>query len=314
MKAAVVESFESPPRYGTFAEPVAGPNETLVAVSAAALSPLVKAQSAGKHYSSEASFPFVPGVDGVGTLPDGRRVYFAFPKRPFGAMAERVAVRDNLWVPLPDDLDDAIAAAIANPGMSSWAALTARAKLVSGETVLVNGATGAAGRLAVQIAKHLGAGKVIATGRNPARLEALPDLGADVVISLDQPEAELVRRFREEIGGGVNVILDYLWGKSAEHLIAAAAGVEARLRFVQIGSISGATIALPGAALRSSGLELLGSGLGSCSLPELVGSIGALMKVVIPARLAIETETLPLAEVETGWMRDTGDRRLVFTL
>ncbi len=314
MKAAVVESFESPPRYGTFAEPSPGPNETVVAVSVAALSPLVKAQSAGKHYSSEASFPFVPGVDGVGTLPDGRRVYFAFPKRPFGAMAERAAVRDNLWVPLPDDLDDAVAAAIANPGMSSWAALTARAKLVPGETVLVNGATGAAGQLAVQIAKHLGARKVIATGRNSARLEVLPDLGADVVISLEQPEAGLIRSLREEIGDGVNVILDYLWGKSAEHLISAVPGGEARIRFVQIGAISGATISLPGAALRSSGLELLGSGLGSCSLEELVAAIGAMMKVVVPAQLAIATETLPLADVETGWTRDTGDRRLVFTL
>jgi NADPH:quinone reductase-like Zn-dependent oxidoreductase len=313
MRAAVVESFENPPRYGTFAEPAAGPGETLVTVRAAALSPLVKAQTAGKHYSSEAVFPFVPGVDGVGTLADGRRVYFAFPKRPFGAMAERAAVRDALWVPLPDDLDDAVAAAIANPGMSSWAALTARARLVPGETVLVNGATGAAGRLAVQIAKHLGAGKVIATGRNPARLEALPALGADVVLSLELPEAELVRRFRQEMGEGVDVVLDYLWGRSAEHLIAAVPG-GGRIRFVQIGAISGATIALPGAALRGSGLELLGSGLGSCSLEELVAAIGAMMQVVRSARLAIETETLPLADVEAGWTRDTGDRRLVFTL
>ncbi|HEX4496290.1 MAG TPA: zinc-binding alcohol dehydrogenase family protein [Thermoanaerobaculia bacterium] len=314
MNAAIVQSFESPPSYGTFADPVPGPDEVLVSVRAAALSPLVKSQTAGKHYSSEAVFPFVPGVDGVGTLPDGARVYFAFPKRPYGAMAERVAVRTTFTVPVPDGLDDAVAAAIANPGMSSWAALTARAKFVPGETVLVNGATGAAGRLAVQIAKHLGAKKVIATGRNQARLDALPALGADVVISLEQPEAELARRFRQELGEGVNVVLDYLWGRSAEQILAAVPGGEARLRFVQIGSISGHAISLPGAVLRSSGLELLGSGLGSCSYEDLVAAIGEVLKAVAPAKLRIEMETLPLTEVEAGWSRDTGDRRLVFTL
>lgn len=153
---------------------------------------------------------------------------------------------------------------------------------------------------------------MIATGRNQARLDSLPGLGADVVISLEQPEAELLQGFRQEIGDGVNVVLDYLWGRSAELLIAAVSG-EAHVRFVQIGSISGAAISLPGAALRSSGLELLGSGLGSCSYEELVAAVGEVLKAVIPAGLRIETEILPLASVEAGWTRDTGDRRLVLT-
>jgi NADPH:quinone reductase-like Zn-dependent oxidoreductase len=317
MRAAVVHSFDHPPRYDSFPEPVAGEDEALVEVSAAALSPLVKAQAAGRHYSSEAAFPFIPGVDGVGRLADGRRVYFAFPRRPYGAMAERVAVGNALRVSVPADLDDATAAAIANPGMSSWAALTARARLVPGETVLVNGATGAAGRLAVQIAKHLGAGKVIATGRNPTRLAALPDLGADVVIPLGGPAEEVAGAFRREIGAGVDVILDYLWGTSAEGLIAAVARTGGtagtpRVRYVQIGSASGGTIPLPGAALRSSGLELLGSGLGSCSHAELVAAVGAMLEAAVPAKLRIELETAPLADVESAWARETGERRLVF--
>jgi NADPH:quinone reductase-like Zn-dependent oxidoreductase len=319
MNAALVQSFDRPPEYGTFADPVAGPGETLVSVGAAALSPLVKGQASGRHYSSEAAFPFIPGVDGVGRLADGSRVYFAFPQRPFGAMAERAAVDDRLRVPVPPDLDDATAAAVANPGMSSWAALTARARLVPGETVLINGATGVSGRLAVQIAKHLGAKKVIATGRNPDRLDELPALGADVVIPLAQPAAELARRFRQEIGGGVDVILDYLWGPTAEQLIAAVAGhgssrAEPRIRYVEIGAASGAAISLPGAALRSSGLELLGSGLGSCSHQELVAIIGALLDAVVPAKLRIATEVVPLSEVATAWTRDTGERRLVFAV
>jgi NADPH:quinone reductase-like Zn-dependent oxidoreductase len=319
MRAAVVHSFDHPPRYESFPEPAAGADEAILEVRAAALSPLVRAQVAGKHYSSEAAFPFIPGVDGVGRLADGSRVYFAFPRRPYGAMAERVAAGSALRVPVPADLDDATAAAIANPGMSSWAALTARAYLVPGETVLVNGATGAAGRLAVQIARHLGAGKVIATGRNPTRLAALPDLGADVVIPLAGPAAELAGAFHQEIGAGVDVILDYLWGASAEGLIAAVARTGGtagapRVRYVQIGSASGATIPLSGAALRSSGLELLGSGLGSCSHAELVAAVGALLRAVVPARLQTEIETLPLADVESAWTRETGERRMVFTL
>ena len=319
MRAAVFHSFNSPPQFGEFAEPSPQPGETVVSVTAAALSPLVKGQASGRHYSSEAVFPFVPGVDGVGKIGDGRRVYFAFPKPPYGAMAERAAVADGFHVPVPDDLDDAAAAAIANPGMSSWAALTARAHLTPGETVLVNGATGSAGGLAVRIAKHLGAGRVIATGRNPARLEALAASGADAVISLEQPEAVLARRLRQEIGAGVDVILDYLWGKSAELLLAAAAGhgsgqAEPRIRYVQIGSAGGQTIPLEASALRSSGLELLGSGLGSNSHAALVTAIGALLKAAGPAGLEIAVETAPLADVEAAWTRDTGRRRLVFTL
>jgi len=319
MKAAVINSFSAPPQYGTFSEPVSGQGETIITVSAAALSPLVKGQASGKHYSSKADFPFVPGVDGVGKLPDGTRVYFAFPQHPFGTMAERAAIRNPLYVPVPDGIDDVTAAAIANPGMSSWAALTARAKLVPGETVLINGATGCAGRLAIQIAKHMGAKKVIATGRNPERLRTLSALGADVVLSLELPEEELSQRFAQEIGAGVNVVLDYLWGRSAELLIGAVSDdgshrENSRLRFVQIGSISGPTIALPGSALRSAELELMGSGIGSVSREDLLGAIGALLKAVVPAKLQIDAEAVPLTDVETAWNQETGERRLVFTL
>ncbi len=319
MNAAVVSSFEHPPRYEAFAEPIPDSDDTLITVHAAALSQLVKGQASGRHYSSAAQFPFIPGVDGVGTDSEGCRVYFAFPIAPYGSMAEQVAVRRKLCVPVPDDLDTVTAAALANPGMSSWAALTVRAKFVSGETVLINGATGSAGRLAIQIARHLGARKVIVTGRNQKSLESLGGLGADVLIPLDTPEDALIARFREEIGAGVHVILDYLWGKSAEQLIAAIAGHgspdgEPRIRYVQIGNISGPTISLSGGVLRSSGLELIGSGLGSVSQEGLVTAIGAMLQAARAANFQIETEAVPLTDVETAWTKDTGNRRLVFTL
>ncbi len=196
MRAAVVHAFDGPPSYGAFEEPRLAPGEIVVEVAAAALSPLARIQASGKHYSSQAALPFVPGVDGVGRLADGRRVYFAFPARPWGALAERVAVRSEYTVPVPPGLDDVTAAAIANPGMSSWVALKSRARLQAGEGVLVNGATGTSGRLAVRIARHLGAGRVVVTGRNEARLAELAAEGADAVISLNGPADELVRAFR----------------------------------------------------------------------------------------------------------------------
>ena len=167
MKAAIVQGPNQTPVYGDFAEPEpAAVSESRIRVSAAALSPLARGRASGAHYSASHSFPFVAGVDGVGRLDDGRRVYFLMPRAPYGAMAEEAVVPSTQFLPLPDGLDDITAAAIANPVMSSCAALTERAKLKAGETVLVNGATGAAGQLAVQIAKRLGAAKVIATGRN----------------------------------------------------------------------------------------------------------------------------------------------------
>ena len=140
-------------------------------MTAAAISHVVKSRASGAHYSASGQFPFVVGIDGVGRLDDGRRVYFVLPRAPYGSMAEQTVAPSAQCLALPDDLDDVTAAAIANPGMSSWAAYKERAKLKAGETVLVNGATGTAGRLAVQIAKHLGAKKVIATARNADALE-----------------------------------------------------------------------------------------------------------------------------------------------
>jgi NADPH:quinone reductase-like Zn-dependent oxidoreductase len=319
MKAAVVRNYERVPEYGDFEEPIARTGEILVAVKAAALSRLVQSQASGQHYSSDGRFPFVPGGDGVGVLPDGQRVYFAFPTPPFGSMAERTVVPASLCVSLPDDLDDVTAAAAANPGMSSCAALMERAKLMKGESVLINGATGVSGRLAIQIAKHLGARRVLATGRNDASVAGLEDLGADVLIPLDQSADSLTRVFRTEFkNDGVDVVLDYLWGPSAECLMAAAAGhgsrdAEPRIRFVQIGSLSGGTITLPAASLRSSGLELMGSGLGSVSSERLVNSVGEVLRAIIPKGFKISAQPVPLAQVAGAWGSKTADR-IVFTM
>lgn len=319
MKAAIVHAFDCPPRYGNIDAPQAAAGEVLVQVRAAALSQLVRAQANGTHYSSSKIFPWVPGADGVGVLENGQRVYFAFPRSPAGAMGEVVAVEADCCVPVPDSVDDVTAAAIALPGMSSWAALQERAHFQPGERVLINGAGGVSGRLAIQVAKHLGASRVIATARNPAVEAELRVLGADRFICLDQPADQLIAELKDEIQGrGTDIILDYLWGPPAASILAATMRHDhsedaPRLRFVNIGMLAGANIALNPGTLRSTGLELFGSGLGSISPRGIVKVVGKLLKAVESAGLKIDAEAVSLVDVEEAWQRPATER-IVFVV
>jgi NADPH:quinone reductase-like Zn-dependent oxidoreductase len=317
MNAAVVHAFDAPPRYTTFAAPVAAEGEQLVTVTAAGLHQIVKSLATGAHYGSTGELPFIPGVDGVGRLADGSRIYFGVSRAPFGTFAEQALAAAWMTVPLPDALDDALAAGIANPAMSSWVALTARAKFVAGESVLILGATGVAGQLAVQIAKRLGARRVVAAGRNPQALEKLKSLGADAVISLDQPPEALIAAFRSELDAGIDIVLDYLWGPPAESVLAAIAkkGLKTatrRIRFVQIGSMAGTNIALPSATLRSSGLELLGSGFGSASLDQIKQAIAEFFALIVKDPVEFSIAIARLSEVEARWNQKEAGTRLVF--
>jgi NADPH:quinone reductase-like Zn-dependent oxidoreductase len=318
MNAAVVTDFKTPPRYTTFADPVAGEGEKLVHVAAAGLHPIVKALANGSHYGSTGELPFVPGVDGVGRLKDGSRVFFGNSRAPFGTFAEQALAADWMLVPLPDGLDDATAAGIANPGMSSWVALM-RGKFVAGESVLILGATGVAGQLAVQIAKRRGAKRVIAAGRNPAALEKLMKLGADYVISLDQNSDSVTADFKDEFDQFMpNIVLDYLWGGPAESVLKAVTwgrrmSGTSRVRFVQIGNSAGPNISLPAATLRSSGLELLGSGFGSASLEQIRDAVAEFFVLAVKEPFNFKVKTAPLSNVEALWnVREEEGTRLVF--
>jgi NADPH:quinone reductase-like Zn-dependent oxidoreductase len=233
-------------------------------------------------------------------------------------MSEKTVVMRSQCVPLPDDIDDVTAAAIANPGMSAWAAFKERAKLVAGESVLVNGATGTAGRVAVQIAKFMGARRVVATARNAEALKGLSALGADATIPLGDAGDSFEDAVKEQFGGdGINVVLDYLWGPSAERIIIAGAkgGRDTvPIRFVQIGSMSAPNITLPSAALRSTAITLMGSGIGSVPLADLVRSIGELMKATIPGGFKLATQTFPLSDVERVWTIADSAHRIVFQI
>jgi NADPH:quinone reductase-like Zn-dependent oxidoreductase len=323
MKAAIVNMPKSNPAYGDFAEPVARDGFTVIHVKASALSQLTRSRASGSHYSSESAFPAVAGTDGVGLTGDGRRVYFALPEAPFGALAERALVNLERCVPLPEELDDVTAAAIANPGMSAWTALVERARFQPGETLLVNGATGTAGRIAVQLGKYLGAKKIIATGRNEAELEEVRSLGADTIVpfALGALHPFGGNRYEEaliaEFGKGIDVVVDYLWGQSARTIIAAIAkGVEdtAPVRFVHVGGASGEeSIDLPGAGLRSSPIVLMGSGAKSVPLPTLLNAVAKTFDAVGPANLRIATKAVPLRDVGSHW-EALGKPRVVFTV
>jgi NADPH:quinone reductase-like Zn-dependent oxidoreductase len=317
MKAAVLHELGMTPRFEEFAAPTAGTGEALIRVRAASLKMVDKQMASGSHYASPRQLPAISGTDGLGTLGDGSRVFFGGPRRPFGAMAEFTVAPRAFCFLVPSELDDATAAALPNPGVSAWLSLTERAKFVPGETVLILGATGVTGQLAVQIAKLLGAKRVIGAGRNQGVLKRLPELGADVTIQLEQPEESLKGAFAREAGEeGFDVILDYLWGRPTEVLLAAItksefAAATKEIRLVQVGESAGSTIALPAAVLRSTPLKILGT----AGIPsrEILGD--AMQQVLTRAargELHIDTESVPLADIERVWQRpEQSGRRIV---
>lgn len=203
MHAAVITAFDAPPVYGEHPEPVAqGEHEMVVDVLAAGLHHLTRAKADGSHYSATGVFPLVPGVDGVVRDSSGRVRYAALDDTNLGTFAERTVIDTRRSVVLPDDVDPVRIAAAMNPGMSSWVALRRRVTFREGQRVLILGATGSAGRMAVQIAKRFGAAQVFAVGRDATRLKALPDLGADPGARLRRNRRSSRRRRRPRLRVG----------------------------------------------------------------------------------------------------------------
>ena len=316
MNAAILQTLGKPPRCEAFPDPSPGEGEVIVEVGAAALKPVDRQLADGSHFASPRELPVVCGTDGVGRLADGTRVFFGGPRRPYGAMAERTVVRRVQCFPVPADLADESAAAIGNPGVSAWLSLQHRVKLAVGETVLILGATGVTGKLAVQIAKILGAGRVVAAGRNAQTLSTLRELGADATIRLDVPEPELIESFRREAGiKRFDAVIDYLWGPPTEALLAALARAEfaasgPETRVLQMGESAGATITLPAAVLRSAALTILGTG-GVPPFDLLTEALQKVMAFAAAGKLRIDVEPVRLTDIEAAWERDAKGRRLV---
>jgi len=312
VKAAVVSSFETPPRYADLPVPVpAGRDEMLVDVLAAGLHPLVRSRANGSHYSSAGQLPLVPGIDGVGRGADGKLRYFVLHDTPMGSLAEKTVIDVDRSLVLPPDCDPIAIAAAMNPAMGAWLALRCRIPFKAGQNVLILGATGNAGRVAVQVAKHLGAAQVIAAGRDEERLARLPALGATAVVKLGDPELGSLAR-------EVDVVLDYIWGDAtAQAMVAVLTGRTDRSRpltWIEIGSVAAPTAAIPSAALRAARLQIVGSGIGSVPGREILGALPALVKEIARGTFAIEAKSVPLCEVERAWAEAaTTSLRLVLT-
>jgi NADPH:quinone reductase-like Zn-dependent oxidoreductase len=305
MNAAVVTSFDEPPHYMQFEipEPVDA-DQVLVGVLAAGLHPRVRSGAGGAHYASTGALPMIPGVDGVGRRPDGKLVYFVPVDDVIGTMAERAVVDVRRAVELPDDADVAKIAAAMNPAMSSWVALRHRVPLQPGQSVMILGATGNAGTMAVQVAKLLGAGKVVGAGRDAARLEAVVAAGADAGVQLTA-DADSTAEALAEAAAEVDIVIDYLWGEPARQammaLLKARSDRSRLLEWVQIGAIAGPTLDLPSVALRSSNLRIQGNGQGAVSTAAYVGELPSLVAEIDAGRIAVTVRTEPLADVERVW-------------
>jgi NADPH:quinone reductase-like Zn-dependent oxidoreductase len=303
MNAAVVTSFDEAPHFQRVEVPrPKNDDDVLVEVLAAGLHPRVRSGAAGRHYTSTGKLPMVPGIDGVGRRADGKCVYFLLDDDAGGSMAEKTVVDQKRAVELPADVDFVKVAAAMNPAMSSWVTLRRRAPLEAGQSVLVLGATGNAGAMAVQVAKRLGAARVIGAGRDRARLEALA--GADGTVQLTD-DLDVTARALAGTAANVDIVLDYLWGLPAQRAMIALLTERAErsklLSWVQIGSVAGATIELASVALRSANLRLMGTGQGSVSPAGYLAELPALVDEINSGALKIGANAVPLADVEQVW-------------
>ena len=317
MNAAVVTSFSEPPHYLPFdvPQPRTG-DEMLVDVLAAGLHPRVRSGAAGAHYASTGTLPMIPGIDAVGQRPDGKRIYFVAGDDALGTMADKAVADVRRAVELPGDVDVAKVAAAMNPAMSSWVALRLRVPIEPGQSVLVLGATGNAGAMAVEVAKRLGAGRVVGAGRDLDRLSAVAAAGADDVVPLTADD-EVTGTALAAAAAEADIVLDYLWGKPAQRaimaLLTARSDRSRAMNWIQIGSVAGPTIELPSVALRSANLRILGNGQGAVSGRAYLAELPSLVAEIDSGVIAVKANPVPLSDVETAWTRTSfpGERTVL---
>jgi NADPH:quinone reductase-like Zn-dependent oxidoreductase len=312
VKAAVVTELDGRPGLADFPDPVAGEGQVVVNVTAAGVHHLDVGKASKGFYAAPPRLPFVLGSDGVGHLADGRRVFFDEPVAPYGSWAEKALLSQAHLLEPTEGVEDVVAAALGNTGLAAWLALTWRGHLRPGQTVLVLGATGAVGTVAVQAAKVLGAGRVVAADRNAKRLERLRKRGADATVTLASG-TDLPAAFRQAARGGVDIIIDPLWGEPA---LAAMKAAGRGARHVQIGQMAGTHVDLPAAVLRSAGIEVLGFVVFHAPLEVRREAYLRLTEHAARGEISLDVKPSPLAQVATAWKRQQeGPRtKLVLTV
>ncbi|KAG9557110.1 quinone oxidoreductase, partial [Aureobasidium melanogenum] len=301
MHAAVVSSWGESPKYTQVPIPTPGSDEVPVKVICSGLHVVVRSIASGNHYASGA-LPYTPGVDGIGRrLSDNKLVYFI--SFPGSAYQDILNVERRKMVELPDGIDPYQVAGYANPALSSWMALRARTKeLPENFTVLVMGATSASGKVAVEVARVLGAGKVIGMSRNAATLS---EVGVDEMVVLD----DNVSNTDCSAAAGVDVILDYLYGPVAQHVLSTV-NFTRPVQYVHIGGLAGTEMMLPGHVLRSKDITIRGAGPGSWSREAMRPEIPKILNVFKTFKTQ-NVKVVPLSEIEEHWHNK--NERIVFT-
>jgi NADPH:quinone reductase-like Zn-dependent oxidoreductase len=319
MRAAVVEAVGSPPAPGEVDEPVREEGTALVAVDAAPLNPVEIRVAAGRH-PRRAQPPYVPGLEGAGRVVEsarvapGRRVRFEGSALPgFGAqgtLAERAAVPDESLVELPDEVGEDLAAALGVVGITALLALE-RAAPAGGERVLVLGATGAVGQVAVQLAKLMGAGRVVGAGRSAARLERIRELGADEVVELG--DGDLADAFEQAAGGQLDIVVDPLWGEPA---MAALSAIATEGRLVNVGQSAGTDVRVPLEMVRNRQAAIHAISSGWTGLERKAAAYRRLVEHAVAGRLTVDREVVPLDDVAGAWERQDASpgRKLVISI
>lgn len=318
MTAAVIHTCGEPPKVATVPAPTAGRSEagtmTVVAVTAAPITPLDVLCATGTSYFGRPAVPYVPGVSGVGEALTGalagRRVWFptSAGMRPGnGSLAERCVVAEADLVPVPNGVLDAEAAALGPSAVAAWMALTWRAGLKAGERVLVLGAGGAVGQVAVRAARLLGASRVVAACRSDAAREAAQAAGADEVVPLTpgQDADELAKRFSEALDGGADVVIDPLCGVPAT---AAARVLAPGGRLVNLGGSAGASASFDSAAIRSRSAAILGYTNNALTAEQRRDALTQIFTHSAAGRLSILYDTAPLSDVSLAWSRQASGR------
>ncbi len=307
MKAAVVTASDATPEYGDFPEPQVNDGYELVELVAAGLHPIVRSLAAGRHYGSTQSWPLVPGVDVVARTPAGDLVYTGFVRHPHGTFAERMAVPKTMRLSLPPGADPVKVAAGLNPAFASWLPLKARVREIGSlATVLILGASGMAGYLAVQHARLLGANLVVGVGRNPVRLARVEALGTATVALSGNRETDAAA-IVDALGGTTpSIVLDFLWAAAAETAFASLArrGLEedtADIAYVQIGAAAGPEAAVPATLLRSRRIRVSGSGAGSAQIADIMAEVPAYMQLIADRSVDVPTKTMPLSSISEAW-------------
>lgn len=319
MYAAVLNQLGQTPCYAPLAKPeVQTAEQQLIRVEAASIKQLDKLKVSGRHYTAYNQFPCAVGVDGVGRLADGRRVY---AMGITGMMAEYALVNTADCVQVPEGLSPELAAILPNALLGSDAALLCRGQMQTGQVVLINGATGVSGRMAVQAAKYRGASRIIVTGRNPESLAYLQQLGADVIISLCASPTEILRQLtlvQQETP--IEQIIDYLWGAPTEYLLQVLAKhCPKPVNLITIGQMAGVELNLPSSYLRSQPICLLGSGIGSISAQQLRAyqqqELPQLFAQAAEGLFQAEYQCYPLSAVAQAWQAETAPgARIVLTV